>query len=117
MQLCRGIFKIILHYFVQILKEVCGIVNSFTRVCKSVDALHFRKYQLPEHSMLLGLLIAFRTENYTSNFVSVCSMTNSLSEINYVTCGIRKYCSIGDTSDSDLLLVLHSSLTTSQKFT
>lgn len=44
-------------------------------------------------------------------------MTNSLSEINYATCGIRKYCSIGDTSDSDLLLVLHSSLTTSQKFT
>lgn len=82
-----------------------------------MDALHFRKYQLPEHSMLLGLLIAFRTENYTSNFVSVCSMTNSLSEINYATCGIRKYCSIGDTSDSDLLLVLHSSLTTSQKFT
>lgn len=52
--------------------QQCGTVNSFIVLYKLMDAFHFRQlYQPQEHSMLLGLVIAFWKEHYTNSFGSI----------------------------------------------
>lgn len=99
----------------------CGTVNSFIVLYKLMDALPSQTVTAAtgtQHASWLGNSILERTL-HKSFWLSVCSMTNSLSEVNYITCGARKYWSVGDSSDPGLFfisLVFHSHLTTIYKF-